>query len=94
MSYYKWVYRRKLLVAWVRWVSQVSKTAAHAAALASAGLVINCAVVHSSAAQIAALPPPEYSLKDENGVRYSFPKLREGLNDHVDVVEALENAGA
>jgi len=49
-------------------VSQVSKTAAHAAALASAGLVINCAVVHSSAAQIAALPQPEYSLKDENGV--------------------------
>jgi YD repeat-containing protein len=47
------------------WLSQAGKVVIRAAALASIGLVINSAVVHSSAAQ---LPPPEFSLKDENSV--------------------------
>jgi hypothetical protein len=47
---------------------QVGKMGARAAALMTAALVINSAVMHSSAAQIAALPQPEYSLRDENNV--------------------------
>lgn len=52
----------------VRWASQVRRTATRIAALACAGVMINTAVVQSSAAQIAALPQPTYTLIDENSV--------------------------
>jgi YD repeat-containing protein len=49
----------------VRWPSQIGKTVARAAALVIAGWLINGAVVRPIQA---ALPPPEFSLKDENNV--------------------------
>ena len=56
-------------VGWLGWVvTQVGKALTCAAALVSAGLAINSAVVNSSAAQVTALPQPEFSLKDENSV--------------------------
>jgi len=50
------------------WLMQVGKGVMRSAALISLGISINALVVRTSAAQIAQLPQPEYSLVDENGV--------------------------
>src|SRR5579862_1061718 len=55
-------------IQWVRSVTRVGKTARHTVVLACAGFVLNGAVVHSSVAQDASLPPPEFTLTDENSV--------------------------
>lgn len=49
-------------------MTKIANTAVRIAALAVAGLVINSGAMHSSEAQIAALPQPEYSVRDENNV--------------------------
>lgn len=54
---------------WTRWARQVGNVAAQTAALAVAILVINSTVVRSTLAQeTASLPPPQYSVRDENNV--------------------------
>jgi YD repeat-containing protein len=58
----------KAAAQWGRRVTRAGRTASHAAALAIAAVVINSALVRPSAAQLAGLPQPEYTLKDENNV--------------------------
>jgi len=77
VSYNGWVQMRKpfagrrpmmTVVQWVRWTSEVGKTATKIAGVAGIGVMVNGAFVQPSTAQIAALPQPEYTLKDENNV--------------------------
>src|SRR5579864_7326784 len=54
-------------VRWMHWLSQLGKPAARAAVLAVGAVVINSTMVCSGIAQTL-LPPPQYSLRDENSV--------------------------
>jgi hypothetical protein len=73
----------------VRWLSRLRKAVPQALTIAGAALALNAAVVPFSAAQNAGLPPPEFSLRDENNVDLLgfFVYLQQadlsiGSNDH------------
>ena len=61
------VFQRKATY-WVQRLRLWCKAITPAVAVAGTSLLINSAVVRPSAAQLAALPMPEYSLSDENDV--------------------------
>ena len=53
---------------WMRWLSQVCRTATWASLIVGAALVINVVAVRPGSAQAPTLLPPEYALTDENDV--------------------------
>ena len=57
------------------------KGAVRVVALVTAGLLINAALVQLAAAQDTGIPPPEFSLKDENNVDLVSFSLTYELND-------------